>query len=224
MNNIIFIAPPAAGKGTVSDYLVKNYNYEHLSTGDLLREEVSCGSDLGREIDKIISSGKLVSDDLIIRLVKEKLESNLKSKPFILDGFPRTLTQAQSLDEMLITLGVTNNIVIYLDIDMEEATKRVLGRIICPKCKRSYNLNTEGLKPIHENICDDCGVELEKRNDDTEETFKVRFTSYLDNTSPIINYYKEKNNLVTVDATMPIENIFKAVVDAVTIDKEAKND
>lgn len=212
MKNIIFIAPPAAGKGTVSDYLVKNYNYEHLSTGDLLRDEIKTGSALGQEIDKIISNGALVSDELIIELVSEKLNTLDSSKPFILDGFPRTITQAEKLDEMLITKGVTNNVVIYLDIDMDSAAKRVLGRIICPKCKRSYNLETQDLKPKKDNICDDCGVALEKRSDDNEETFKVRFTSYLDNTTPIIDYYTNKGLLVNVNAIDALDLIFKNVV------------
>lgn len=214
MKNIIFIAPPAAGKGTVSDYLVKNFNYEHISTGDLLRDEIKSGSELGREIDALISKGNLVSDELIIRLVDEKLNSLDTTKPFILDGFPRTINQAQKLDKMLITRGVTNNVVIYLDIDMETATKRAIGRISCPKCKRTYNLFSEDLKPVNANLCDDCGVELEKRSDDTEETFKIRFNTYLDNTSPIIDYYQNKNLLVKVSATKPLEEIFSDVVDA----------
>lgn len=199
MKNIIFIAPPAAGKGTVSDYLVKNYNYEHLSTGDLLREVIKSGSEFGKEIDKIISSGNLVSDDVIIKLVSDKLKTLDESRPFILDGFPRTLNQAKSLDEMLVNLGITNNIAVYLDIDLEEALKRVLGRITCPKCKRSYNKNIEKLRPVNGNVCDDCNVELESRSDDNEETFKVRFSTYLENTSPIIDYYKERGILKSFD-------------------------
>lgn len=214
MRNIIFIAPPAAGKGTVSDYLVKNYNYEHLSAGDLLRDEIKTGSALGQEIDKIISSGALVSDELIIRLVTEKLNMQNSSKPFILDGFPRTLMQAQKLDEVLITKGVTNNVVIYLDIDMASAVKRVMGRVICPKCKRSYNLDNVLLKPKKDNICDDCSVELQKRSDDNEETFKVRFASYLENTTPIIEYYENKGLLVKVKATDELNEIFMQVVSA----------
>jgi len=218
MRNIIFIAPPAAGKGTVSDFLIKNYNYEHLSTGDLLRDEIKSGSELGKEIDSIISGGNLVSDELIVRLMQEKINMININKPFILDGFPRTLVQAKKLDEMLITLGVTNNIAIYLEIGIEEATKRILGRIVCPKCKRSYNLFNEGLKPKLENTCDDCGVELEKRSDDNEETFKVRFNSYLKNTSPILDYYKDKHLLVSVDATSGLSNMLDEII------KEAKND
>ena len=227
MRNIIFIAPPAAGKGTVSDYLVKNYNYEHISTGDLLREEIKSGSKLGQEIDALISKGHFVSDELIIRLVDDKLNTLDANRPFILDGFPRTLIQAQKLDEMLVTRGVTNNLVIYLDIDMETATKRVLGRISCPKCKRSYNLFNEELKPIHNNLCDDCGIELEKRSDDTEETFKVRFETYIESTSPIIKYYEDKEMLVKVSATNRLNEIYHDVVNVanpLTRIKEAKND
>ena len=214
MNNIIFIAPPAAGKGTVSDYLVRNYNYKHLSTGDLLRNEIKSGTVLGKEIDKIISGGNLVSDELIIKLVQQELNNIDKDKPFILDGFPRTLNQAQKLDEMLITLGVTNNVVIYLDININDALKRVLSRVVCPKCKRSYNLINGVLKPKLENTCDDCNIELERRSDDNEETFKVRFNSYLNNTSPIIDYYDKKGLLVNVNATDNLEVIFENVVSA----------
>lgn len=218
MKNIIFIAPPAAGKGTVSDYLVKNYNYEHLSTGDLLREVIKSGSEFGKEIDKIISSGALVSDEIIIKLVEDKLKTMDASKPFILDGFPRTLNQAHKLDEMLVNLGVTNNIAVYLDIDLEEALKRVLGRITCPKCKRSYNINIEKLMPVNGNLCDDCGVELESRSDDNEETFKVRFNTYLENTSPIIDYYKDAGILRSFDVRREPNVICE------DISLEAKND
>ncbi len=217
MKNIIFIAPPAAGKGTISDILVKDYNYEHLSTGDLLREEIKSGSSFGQEINDIISKGELVSDEIVIKLVTEKLNF-LKDKAFILDGFPRTLNQAIKLDEMLITLGVTNNLVAYLDIDLDTALKRVLGRVICPKCKRSYNVYNEGLKPKNENICDDCNVLLEKRSDDTEETFKVRFNSYLENVNPIIEYYKEKGIYKSFLANGDPKEL------AVNIIKEANND
>ena len=218
MKNIIFIAPPAAGKGTVSDYLVSNYNYEHISTGDLLREEIKSGSDLGKEIDEIISNGGLVSDEFMIKLMEEKLTKLDKDKPFILDGFPRTILQAEKLDEMLITNKVINNLVIYLDISLDEALKRVMGRVICPKCKRSYKLTNDKLKPIKDNICDNCGIELEKRKDDNEETFKIRFESYLKNTKPILDYYKDKNILKWVDATLEMDNMFHIIVG------EAKND
>ena len=119
---------------------------------------------------------------------------------------------------MLISLGVTNNVAIYLDIDLDEALKRVLGRITCPKCKRSYNKNIEKLMPANGNICDDCGIELESRSDDNEETFKVRFNTYLENTSPIIDYYKEKGILKSFDVKREPSVICR------DISKEANND
>ncbi len=217
MKNIIYIAAPNAGKGTVSDYLIKNYNYKHLSTGDLLRKEINSGSEFGREIEKTIASGKLMSDDVMIRLVREELE-NLKDQAFILDGFPRTLPQAKSLDEMLVSLGVTNNVVISLDIDYDLALKRAIGRVSCPNCGRSYNTYFEEMKPKKENICDDCDIELIKRSDDNEESFKVRFDTYLNNASSIKDYYKDKNNLKEIMIDNNLERVLAEVV------KEAKND
>lgn len=212
MKNVIFIAPPAAGKGTISNYLIKNYGYTHLSTGDMLRDEVASGSPLGKEIENLISQGKLVSDELIIKLIEPKLKNVLLGKSFILDGYPRKLNQAEKLDEMLISMGVTNNVVITLDISLEEATKRAVGRIICPNCGRSYNNYYKSQSPLTEGICDDCGVALEKRSDDTEETFKVRYQTYVNNTSPIIDYYKEKGLLQTIDTMKSQDEIAKDIL------------
>lgn len=217
MKNIIFIAPPAAGKGTVSDYLIKNYHYKHLSTGDLLREEIEAGSEFGKELDKIISSGNLVNDDVMIRLVKEKLDT-ITNQAFILDGFPRTLEQAKSLDQMLISMGVTNTQAIYLDIDENLALQRVLGRVNCPNCKRSYNIYFENMRPINDNICDDCKTELSKRMDDNEDSFKVRFDTYLKNASSILDYYRDKNMLSEVKVDNDLTRVLNEVI------KEAKND
>lgn len=211
MKNIIFIAPPSAGKGTISDYFVKHYGYEHLSTGDLLRSEVARGTNLGKEINDIISKGNLVSDELIIRLVSQELEK-LKDKPFILDGFPRTLAQAEELDQMLVTLGVSHNVVIYLDVPLDIAMARALGRVVCPKCKRSYNINNPKLSPQKNNICDDCGTILERRGDDTEETFRKRYETFLTSTSPITQFYQNKGMLVKVDATDELELIYEKIL------------
>ena len=228
MNNVIFIAPPAAGKGTLSDYLVKDYNYNHLSTGDMLRAEVATGSDLGKEIDALIASGSLVSDELIIRLVESKLKNELNGKLFILDGFPRTLAQAQKLDEMLISMGVTNNVVISLEVSLDEATKRAVGRIICPTCGRSYNVYYKSQSPLAEGICDDCGIALEKRSDDTEETFGKRYQTFLDNTSPIIDYYKEKGVLQSVNTMKPKDEVLNDIFNIINGEnisiKRRKND
>lgn len=218
MKNIIFIAPPAAGKGTISDYLVKNYHYEHISTGDLLREKQASGSDLEQKIMSIIQSGSLVPDEIVIELVENKLDLKEPNKPFILDGFPRTVSQAYSLDQMLENKKINNNLVVYLDVPLDVVLKRIAGRVICPKCKRSYNLDNEKLKPIHENTCDDCGSTLIRRNDDQPETIKVRYESFIKNTKPVLDFYQKKGILKEIDATIPLEVIYE------TLKNEAKND
>lgn len=207
MKNIIFIAPPAAGKGTQSTMLKEKFNYNHLSTGDMLREAIASGSEFGLMLKNIIDEGKLVSDDIMIDLIKEKL-NNLEGKPFILDGFPRTLNQAKSLDNMLDK----DYEVIYLDLSEEEAIDRILGRLTC-SCGKSYNLNVDSLKPKVEGICDGCGKDLVKRNDDNVDSFKVRYKTFLDNTKPLMEYYEGKNKLHKINVNRNVEDIFKDIVE-----------
>ena len=175
MKNIIFIAPPAAGKGTQSELLKENYNYAHISTGDLLRDTIKAGSDLGKEIDNIISGGNLISDELMIKILKEALIKLPKEKAFILDGFPRTLNQAEVLNDLLKEIGAKDIKVIYLNIDEENAMHRALGRTTCSNCKKGYNIYFDTMKPKVDGICDICGEKLDRRKDDNEEAFKIRF-------------------------------------------------
>lgn len=212
MKNIIFIAPPAAGKGTYSNYLKENYNYEHLSTGDMLREEISLGTDLGLKVKNIIDNGGLVDDDTITELLKNKLNKIL-GKPFVLDGFPRTLNQADTLDNIFKEFSI-DYIAIYLTINEEDALKRTLGRLTC-KCGRSYNINNPEFTPKVEGICDSCGEKLIKRNDDNETSFKVRFNTYLDNTKHIIDHYEKLNKLVQIDAMSGSDNIIDELKKAI---------
>ena len=207
MKNIIFIAPPAAGKGTQSNMLKEKFGYNHISTGDMLREATSSGSKLGMEVKNIIDKGELVSDVLIIKLVKDKLTS-LKGKPFILDGFPRTLNQAKSLDEIL----TDDYIVIYLDLDESEAINRITGRLTC-NCGKSYNVNIDKLKPKVDGICDNCGSILIKRDDDNVESFKVRFKTFLDNTDSILKYYEDKEKLIKIDVNKDVQDIFESILE-----------
>ena len=207
MKNIIFIAPPAAGKGTQSTFLEDKFGYVHLSTGDMLREASQSDTEDGKKIKAIIDSGSLVSDELMINLIKDKL-SKLQGKPFILDGFPRTLNQAKSLDNMLDK----DYEVIYLDLSEEEAIERILGRLTC-SCGKSYNLNVDSLKPKVEGICDGCGKELVKRNDDNVDSFKVRYKTFLDNTKPLMEYYEDKNKLHKIDVNRNVEDIFKDIME-----------
>ena len=205
MRNIIFIAPPAAGKGTQSNLLKEHFGYIHISTGDLLRAEIASGSKLGMEVKNIIDKGNLVSDDLMIDIIQNKL-TGIKGKPFILDGFPRTLNQAKVLDEILDD----NYEVVYLELDKEDAIKRIEGRLTC-SCGKSYNLNDEELKPKITGICDNCGKKLVKRDDDNVEAFIIRYDNFLNNTKVLVDYYNNKNKLHIVDVNRNINDIFNDI-------------
>ena len=194
MKNIIFIAPPAAGKGTQSDILVNKYGYNHISTGDLLREEVASGSELGKELEQKMANGELISDEIVNNLLTNAL---MGDKPFILDGYPRNVKQITYLEEILNSINKKIDVVIYLNVPEDVACNRACGRLICPKCNRSFH-KTEN-KPKVENTCDSCGSTLISRSDDTEETFKVRFNTYLENAKPILEYYESKGLLKVVD-------------------------
>ena len=211
MKNIIFIAPPAAGKGTQSTFLEDKFGYVHLSTGDMLREASQSDTEDGKKIKAIIDSGSLVSDELMINLIKDKL-SKLQGKPFILDGFPRTLPQAESLKSIL----GDEYIVIYLSLPEEIAMKRALGRMTCSKCGRSYNEYFMEVRPKTDGICDGCGNILEKRKDDTEESFKIRFQTYLMNTAPLLDYYGKLNKVKEIDVdkdALKVSKEIEAIID-----------
>ena len=210
MKNVIFIAPPAAGKGTQSELLVENFNYEHISTGDLLRVKQNDGTILGNQIKELLKTGKLIADEIVTKLLKEKL-INIKGN-FILDGYPRNIKQAKTYNELLDELNYDKGVVIFFDIDKQIALKRTLSRIVCQNCGSSYNLLIEGLKPLKENICDRCNHELKTRTDDTEEVFINRFDTYLRSTKELIEYYKDLGLLykVLVEEKSP-EIIFEEV-------------
>ncbi len=207
MKNIIFIAPPAAGKGTQSELLISKYGYEHISTGDLLRNEIKSGSDLGKELDSMMKSGSLISDEIVNRLLINAL-SNI-TKPFILDGYPRTISQALKLDEILDSLNKSVDVVVYLDVEEELAMKRATGRLSCKSCNRIYHKYFS--KPRVDGICDDCGSSLISRADDTPDTFKVRYDTYMSNTKPLLDFYSNKNILVKVDANKEADETFSEI-------------
>ena len=209
--NVIFIAPPAAGKGTQSELLVNKYGYCHISTGDLLREEVASGSELGKELDVVMKSGALVSNEIVTDLLRKRLTSDDIKNGFVLDGYPRTLDQAKLLIDLAKELNIDLGYVIYLDMDKTTAMHRALGRQSCPQCGRGYNKYEDVLKPQVENICDDCGVELESRSDDNEETFNERFDTFIENTKPLLDYFEEEGILKMVDNTGTPEEIFERI-------------
>lgn len=215
MKNIIFIAPPAAGKGTQSDLLVKKYGYIHISTGDLLRAEVAAHTDLGESISEIMKSGALVNDEIVTELLRNRLSQSDIVNGFILDGYPRTVEQAKSLSELAENLTITLDTAIYLDMTKELAMHRALGRITCPKCNQGYNKYEEVMKPKVENTCDNCGSTLISRSDDTEETFNTRFDTYIKNTEPLLNYYKDLGILNIIDNSGTPEATFNKIEEVI---------
>lgn len=200
MKNIIFLAPPAAGKGTLSEMLVEKYGYGHISTGDLLREEIKNKTEIGMQAESLMKEGKFVSDDVIIELISNRIIKSDCENGYILDGFPRTLNQAEKYDELLSKLGKDLGVVIYINIDKEMAMKRACSRITCPKCGKIYNKYSNEMKPKQDGICDDCGVSLTQRSDDSEETFIKRFDEYVNKTMPLYDYYKNKGVLEVINA------------------------
>ncbi len=210
MKNLILIAPPAAGKGTISSYLVEHRGYTHISTGDILRNVAKEDSEMGRLVKGLMQEGKFIGDDIILPLFKEELLKQ-KEKPFILDGLPRTINQANYLTDLFQELNVDNYIVINLEIQKDVLLKRATGRRICESCKSTYNVYFEEFKPKKEGICDKCGCALIQRDDDTEDTFQARYETYLKETAPLIHYYESLKKLEKVDANLTEEEILKNV-------------
>jgi len=213
--NIIFVAPPAAGKGTQSNLLVEKYGLAHISTGDLLREESNSGSELGNQLKVELTTGKLISDEIVINLLKNRLMKDDIKNGFILDGYPRSLEQARLLEGILNELNMKIDHVLYLDMDKELAMHRALGRLTCPKCGKGYNKYEEVMKPKVDGKCDDCHVDLECRSDDNEETFNTRFDTYINNTQPLLDYYKERELLTVIDNSGTPEDTFNKIKEVI---------
>lgn len=197
--NLILIAPPAAGKGTLASALNKKYNLICISAGELLRG-VDPNSELGIKIRDMQSRRELVSDDITNALMKERLSKDDIKNGFILDGYPRRIEQVYAVEEMCKDLNIKIDHTVLLNVDYETALKRTLGRRICPKCKKTYNILTGVNSPINENMCDDCNVSLESRNDDNEETLIKGFEIYNNNALDVIQYYKDKGILIELNA------------------------
>lgn len=212
MKNIILIAAPASGKGTEAALLKNQYNIPHISTGDILREKSLEDSEIGRDIKYKIDNGIFVSDDLILEILKMRIQKEDCNNGYILDGFPRNVNQAKAYQEMLDNLGKKIGIVIVIDVDKNLAAKRSAGRVSCPKCKEVYNINTPEKKPKVDGICDKCGEGLVKRADDNEETYIERYNTYMEKTSPLINYYENQGIVYHVNGNNGITFTHEQVV------------
>ncbi|MBR2990434.1 MAG: adenylate kinase [Solobacterium sp.] len=207
--NILIMGPAGAGKGTMSDLIIKNYDIPHISTGDMLRENVRNNTPLGLEAKGYMEAGKLVPDAVINGMVEVRLQEPDCVKGYLLDGFPRTLEQANTLTEIAERIGRPVQAVIALEVSFDELVKRITGRRICPKCGAIYHTINQPSKV--EGICDVCGSELVQRKDDTVEQLKVRMEEYENSTKPVIDFYEAKGLVHRVDAGKPADEVFAQI-------------
>jgi adenylate kinase len=209
---VILLGAPGAGKGTQVDNIAKKMNLVQLSTGDLFRQAVSKGTDLGKLAQKYMAEGKLVPDEITIRMVMDQMEKEDKKSGVVFDGFPRSLKQAQALDEALGNVNKKINKVIYIKVSEEELLKRLSGRWVCRNCQTPYHMVTS--PPKKKGICDKCGGELYQRPDDAAETVKKRLKVYFTETAPLIEYYKKSGKLFEVDGEGDINNISRRIIES----------
>ena len=201
--NIILMGPPGAGKGTQAKKLIAKFDIPHISTGDMFREAMKEGTPLGKLAQKYINDGHLVPDDVTIGLVKERLSKDDCAKGFLLDGFPRTIPQADALEEISKEIGRKITHVINIDTPVEELVRRICGRRVCKVCGAPFHVIN--IPPKKEGICDICGGELVQRPDDNEEALLVRLDHYNKQTAPLLEYYKNKGLLTTFDGSSSVE-------------------
>lgn len=206
---IIFLGPPASGKGTQSALIVEKYNIPHISTGDILRKAIKDRTEEGIIAEKLINDGNFVPDNIMINIVKKRLKEKDCENGFLLDGFPRTIPQADALEEITKELNKPIDVVINLVIDQKELIDRVIGRRTCKSCGASYHLKNN--PPKKQGVCDLCGSELYQRADDNEQSIKVRLDTYDKQTSPLVHYYAEKGLVKDVNAMNDIDEIFNDI-------------
>jgi adenylate kinase len=209
---LILLGPPGAGKGTQAQRIVEKHGIPQLSTGDMLRAAVSAGTEVGKRAKAVMDAGKLVSDDIVIAIVSERIDAPDCANGFILDGFPRTLVQADATQAMLSGKNIELSAVIEIRVDDEILADRIAGRYTCANCGAGYH--DENLKPKVEGVCDKCGsTHFKRRPDDNRETVRTRLQAYYKETSPLIGYYHAKGKLHSVDGM--------GEIDAVTAEIEA---
>lgn len=207
--NIILLGPPGAGKGTQAEIIKANYPILHISTGDMFREAVGNKTMMGLEAKKYMDAGQLVPDDVTIGVVEERLSQPDCGNGFLLDGFPRTIPQAQALDKVLAGLGKNVDLALEITVPDEIIIERMSGRVSCNQCKAVYNTNFNA--PTQAGICDKCGGELVQRSDDKEETVKNRLRVYAEQTRPLLSYYEKTGKLKSLDGNRNPQVVFKDV-------------
>ena len=208
---IVLLGAPGAGKGTQAEVLSKRLNIPTISTGNIIREALKSGSDIGIKAKAFVDKGQLVPDEVVIGIVKERINRDDCKNGYILDGFPRTIYQAEALHNMNIEIDKVVNI----DVSDSLIYKRMLGRRICKDCGATYNVNTEERKPKINNVCDKCTGTLIQRTDDSKETVKERLDVYYSQTEPLVNYYKDKGKLLTIDGEKSLEEITDKILEEI---------
>ncbi|MBF0500120.1 MAG: adenylate kinase [Candidatus Riflebacteria bacterium] len=209
--NLILLGPPGAGKGTQAKMLVDRYRIPQLSTGDMLRAAIASASELGKTVQSYVTSGGLVPDELVLSVLRERIAAPDCSAGYILDGFPRTVGQAESLEKLLIERGSPLAAVLSITVPDQELIDRLTGRRICTKCSSSFHLLFSAPKVA--DVCDHCGAALYQRKDDSREVITNRLKVYHEQTAPLIKFYQERKLLHTVEGRGKIEMIFGAVCD-----------
>ena len=213
MLRTVLLGPPGAGKGTQAVRIVEKYNVPHISTGDIFRENIKNGTELGKRAQEYMNKGELVPDDLVIEIATTRLLADDCKNGFLLDGFPRTVYQAEKLDAFLEEHGMKLDKVIDIEVEKEELITRLTGRRVCKACGASFHV--VNVPPKTEGICDNCGGELFQRADDTIETVENRIEVYGEQTMPLVDYYTAAGNVAVIDGALPLDTVFDAIVEAI---------
>ncbi|MCR4944867.1 MAG: adenylate kinase [Clostridium sp.] len=207
---IVLLGPPGAGKGTQAKSISNRYSIPHISTGDIFRKNISENTPLGIEAKSYMDNGQLVPDEVTINMVKERLKEDDCKSGYLLDGFPRTVSQAEALEAFLNERNESLNTALLIDVPSDFILERMTGRRVCPSCGASYHIK---FNPAIDGKCQLCGTEVIQRKDDTEETVKERLDVYEKQTQPLIDFYKKKNLLSVVDGTKAINEVFESICD-----------
>lgn len=209
---LLIMGPPGAGKGTQAGRIAECYGIPHISTGDIFRAAIKAGTELGMKLKGYIDAGQLVPDEVTIEVIRERLNEPDCSKGFLLDGFPRTIPQAEALDSMLRELGARLDAVLNIAVSNEVLLRRLTGRRICRKCGAPYHVDFN--PPAVPGVCDRCGGELYQRSDDTEETVRERLDVYARQTAPVLKYYQERGLLKEINGELGIEEVWREIQNA----------
>jgi len=206
---ILFLGAPGAGKGTQASIIAGRLRIPHISTGDIFREAVSKGTELGKKAKEYMDRGELVPDEIVIGIVKERIAAEDCNNGFVLDGFPRTVAQAEALDQVLTEMGKKIDFVLNVVVSEEEVVRRLTGRRTCKNCGAVYHVVFN--PPKKDGVCDVCGGELYQRDDDREETVRNRLKVYFEKTAPLIDYYQKKGVLVDINGEQPVEKVTEEI-------------